>query len=189
MRAFRTLALAAIAILAISAPANAITFGQLDGNGHPNVGAMVLLDENGDPGLVCSGTLISPTVFLTASHCTAFLPEIGVDAHDVYVTFDPVVGPGATLYRGTAHTNPLYGGPESDPHDVAVIVLDEAPAGRRQGSRRPTCRLRTCSTSSTSRASGSSRSATALPATTRRKAPRRSSSTPRDARSTRASAR
>ncbi|HXI81633.1 MAG TPA: trypsin-like serine protease [Verrucomicrobiae bacterium] len=129
MRAFRTLALAAIAILAISAPANAITFGQLDGNGHPNVGAMVLLDENGDPGLVCSGTLISPTVFLTASHCTAFLPEIGVDAHDVYVTFDPVVGPGATLYRGTAHTNPLYGGPESDPHDVAVIVLDEAPAG------------------------------------------------------------
>jgi hypothetical protein len=46
------------------------------------------------------------------------------------VTFDPLADASATLVRGTAHTNPLYtGGPESNPHDVGVIVLDEPVGG------------------------------------------------------------
>ena len=34
---------------------------------------------------VCSGTLVSPTLFLTASHCTAFLAS---DPRPEFVTFD-----------------------------------------------------------------------------------------------------
>ena len=69
MRKF--LAFAGPLLLAASLPAGAITYGQLDGNGHPNVGAIVAeYIAPGQKDLFCSGTLISPTVFLTAAHCT-----------------------------------------------------------------------------------------------------------------------
>ena len=130
MRAFRFLALGAVAALLAASPVAAITFGRLDDNGHPNVGAMVILDSTGQRFPICSGTLISPTVFLTASHCTIYLSEIGLGDHDVYVSFDTVIDAGATLLRGTVHTNPLYdANRKSDPHDVGVIVLDAPVAG------------------------------------------------------------
>jgi hypothetical protein len=50
--------------------AAAITDGQLDGNGHPYVGLMVAQDASGAPLWRCSGALMSPTIFLTAGHCT-----------------------------------------------------------------------------------------------------------------------
>ena len=57
-----------LTVLASSAVALAITYGQPDGNKHPNVGALVgTFDGQTYP--YCSGTLISPTVFLTAAHC------------------------------------------------------------------------------------------------------------------------
>ncbi|MGE5140529.1 MAG: trypsin-like serine protease, partial [Rudaea sp.] len=112
-----------------SLPAQAITFGQLDGNLHPNVGGLVVEFTPGEKFLICSGTLISPTVFLTASHCTAFLPSVGIGPHDVWVTFDSVLSQTGTFYRGTYHTNPLYGHDAADPHDIAVIVLDQAVQG------------------------------------------------------------
>jgi hypothetical protein len=52
--------------LVFAAPAAAVIHGQPDTQ-HPYVG-MVFNDE-----FVCSGTLISPTVFLTAGHCSDFL--------------------------------------------------------------------------------------------------------------------
>src|SRR4029079_15061637 len=56
--------------LAFAAPAGAITFGTADGNGHPNVGGLVAEQAYSDgTWTYCSGTLISPTVFLTAAHC------------------------------------------------------------------------------------------------------------------------
>ena len=58
-----------VLLLALAVPAGAITDGQPDGNGHPFVGLMVAKDANGSPLWRCSGTLISPTVFLTAGHC------------------------------------------------------------------------------------------------------------------------
>src|SRR5262245_38300780 len=115
----------ALGILIISyVPTLAITFGNLDGNKHPNVGALIAeVEEAGQKDILCSGTLISPTVFLTASHCTAFLESLGIDPHDVWVTFDPTFDKDtATLYRGTYHTNPEYGHDQADPHDIAVIV-------------------------------------------------------------------
>ena len=130
---------ALVGSLLAAAPAGAITFGQLDGNRHPWVGAL-FADWDPDvagPDLLCSGTLISPTVFLTASHCTAFLEEEGIAPGDVSVSFDPEPTnadggalSGATLLPGTYHTNPLFGsGGNNDPHDIAVVVLDHAYTG------------------------------------------------------------
>ena len=125
--------IAAAAALAAVGSAVAITFGQLDGNRHPNVGALIFEDEDGERGILCSGTLIEPDVFLTASHCTAFLEAIGVAPDDVWVTFDPTFDDASPLLPGTYHTHPDFGfsgpGGFSDPHDIAVVVLDAPAAG------------------------------------------------------------
>ena len=126
----RRLTAAAIILvgLAFPAAAGAITYGEPDGDGHPNVGALVAFPGSANVE-VCSGTLIAPTVFLTASHCTALLEGLGLPAG---VTFDSVVNAGAPAIPGVMHTNPdfkLTGGREKDPADVAVVTLAQAPAG------------------------------------------------------------
>lgn len=128
-------ALAAVIAMAIAAtPASAITFGQPDGNLHPNVGALLADYDEESPGLdiLCSGTLIAPTVFLTASHCTAFFESLDIAPHDVWVTFAPTYDEDSTsmagLFRGTYHTNPLFGsGGANNPFDIAAVVLDTSP--------------------------------------------------------------
>ena len=45
-----------------------ITFGQRDGGEHPYVGTL-LFAQNGEGYFSCTGTLLSPTVMLTAGHC------------------------------------------------------------------------------------------------------------------------
>lgn len=110
-------------------PGKAITFGELDGTRHPNVGALVAEFPNYGKDVVCSGTLIAPDVFLTAAHCVNWMPGYGIAPNDVWVTFDPVFTQSGKFYRGTYHTNPLYGHDESDPNDVAVITLDEPVEG------------------------------------------------------------
>jgi hypothetical protein len=116
-----------VAVL-LATPALAITFGELDGDGHPNVGALLVAwpYPDGDIDIVCSGTLIAPDVFLTAAHCVNWMPNAGIPADGVYVTFDSEFEIGtSTLYEGTYHTNPNYGHDMADLNDVAVIVLDE----------------------------------------------------------------
>jgi hypothetical protein len=124
------LALVVLGALLASLSAQAITFGQPDGSRHANVGVMAFFDqENGELNLVCSGTLISPTVFLTAAHCTSVLAENNVAPDDAWVTFDPTADTNATFYRGTYELNPDFGHDMGDPHDVAVVVLDEPISG------------------------------------------------------------
>jgi secreted trypsin-like serine protease len=115
------LALAIAVGLALSAaPAQAITNGTADGTAHPNVGGLVAAKAYSDgTWIYCSGTLISPTVFLTAAHCADPDPR-------VRVTFSPAYHAGDTVYAGTFYGDPLYGKQQSDPHDIAVVVLDRA---------------------------------------------------------------
>src|SRR5437879_2138317 len=60
----------AILTLGLSSPAYAITNGSPDRGDHPSVGAL-LADKPYKDGTsaYCTGTLVSPTVFLTAAHC------------------------------------------------------------------------------------------------------------------------
>lgn len=123
------LTVAVLAIMLVAVPfAQAITFGQPDGDNHPNVGAMIVElpdDDNVDTlYLFCSGTLIAPDVFLTAAHCTAAAAAYGAEPEDVFVTFDPVFDENAALHPGTYELNPNYGHDMHNLNDVAVIILD-----------------------------------------------------------------
>ncbi|HEX9379988.1 MAG TPA: trypsin-like serine protease [Gaiellaceae bacterium] len=125
MRKIIATLVASIATLAVVGGASATTYGQPDGGLHPNVGALIAdFRQNGHPDVLCSGSLISPTVFLTASHCTAYLDSKGIS--QVWVTFDSKYVEGKSkLIAGTAHTNPAYNQAQSDPGDIAVITLSK----------------------------------------------------------------
>jgi hypothetical protein len=121
----RALALAgALLVSLVAAPsAAAIPNGEPDGQGHPNVGGLVAPEPYADgTWLYCSGTLIAPTVFLTAAHC-------GEDGERVRVTFDTAYEDGDRTYAGTFEADPLHPGSQSDPHDIAVVVLDRPVRG------------------------------------------------------------
>lgn len=143
----RTVALV-LAALAVSLGAVgsgwAITGGQIDGNAHPNVAMIVFYQPDGR--FRCSATLVSPTVLVTAAHCTE-----GVLGKAI-VTFDPVApavspraaddpgdGTSQTGYTaaptgwlaGAPHAHPLWDGELqlNDLHDVGVVVLDRPYTG------------------------------------------------------------
>ncbi len=122
--------------LALSAPAHAITFGQPDGDRHPSVGALLADHDPASPGpdVLCSGTLIAPNVVLTASHCGG-----GLTGEQVSVTFDARFDEDdarpAGVHEGTFVAHPEFGfsgpGGRSDPHDIAVVVLQDDVVGVR----------------------------------------------------------
>lgn len=115
--------------LAVPAPAEAITFGKADGFAHPNVGALVFVNNDGTRGgILCSGTLISPTVFLTAAHCVSWIADnASLGPANLGVFFDPVYD--VNSLDGTV--NPVarfsvpegYGHDQGDPLDMAVVIL------------------------------------------------------------------
>jgi secreted trypsin-like serine protease len=120
----RVAVLVALLVLTTSQNAAAITYGQPDGNLHPNVGAMIRLRSDGVFRILCSGSLIAPRVFLTAAHCTTFLEQQGIS--DVWVTFDSKFTQTSKLIHGTMHSNPNFNQAQPDTADIAVIVLDKA---------------------------------------------------------------
>src|SRR6476661_4741551 len=110
--------------LLVPGAATAVTNGAPDGNGHPNVGALVADLPGSGLTVLCSGTLIAPKVFLTAGHCTAGLTG------PVYVTFGTTLDPaGWSLIPGTPVTAPGFGQNRSDPRDLGVVLLGSAPVG------------------------------------------------------------
>ena len=130
-RRLLTVAFVLSLMLVLAVPASAIVFGEPDGNDHPSVGSIVWIVPGEGLFQICSGTLISENVYLTASHCTAILDSLLADipGSSMAVTFDPTISENSTFYTGTWHTHPnwLAGNGLSDPNDVAVIVLDESP--------------------------------------------------------------
>ncbi len=156
MRArFLAVVVTLLTALAIGAgPAAASTGGTPDGNTHPNVGLILFYQPDGR--FRCSATLISPTVLLTAAHCTdADLGSVLVDFRSVValqppngypVAADAAVGytdaeiNAAGFLSGTAYTHPEYSHftDLDNWNDVGVVVLDQpvtgiAPASARLG--------------------------------------------------------
>jgi secreted trypsin-like serine protease len=130
-RVVLVLATMALAIVLAGGVAQAIINGQPDRgpNAHPYVGALVSVPRSGEfkgqriP--VCSGTLISPKVFLTAGHCTDLLKTEDLPS---YVSFDPTYKPGASkIIKATPYTHPKYciAAKKCFRYDAGVVVLHE----------------------------------------------------------------
>lgn len=156
-----TLPLAAAAALVLATgslgsldTATAITAGSPDDGAHPMVGLMSAQTADGEPLFRCTGTLVSPTVLVTAGHCTS---DGGADVGNVELWFgahyetdsrfltdvadatergDPSCEDDDTGERyagfpctgevsGSAHTHPAFDPAQFWLRDLGVVVLDE----------------------------------------------------------------
>lgn len=118
---------AVAAALAVAGSASAVTGGSVD-TSDTNVGALIGVAPSGAEQLFCSGTLIAPQVFLTAAHCIQNIEALA--GARVAVTFDTTFNASTSpLVFGTPVVSPYYSRSASDPEDLAVVLLDSAPAG------------------------------------------------------------
>jgi hypothetical protein len=118
----RTAGTALIAVVAagvVAASALAVVNGKPDGNAHPYVGAAV----SPQTGALCSGSLLSATVFVTAGHCFADGSMVLVDVQESLANDNL-----ATAVPGIVHVPQSFGAvgnglSGSDRNDFAVVTL------------------------------------------------------------------
>ncbi|HXC68859.1 MAG TPA: trypsin-like serine protease, partial [Pyrinomonadaceae bacterium] len=120
-------------LLLVSPRASAITYGFVDSNNtFRNTGAFIVKTTDGQIFPICSGTMITPNVFLTAAHCTSFYTqELAPEGDVAYVSLDQSIPFGAltsskTELLSVAHvvSNPNYNQAQSDSGDIGVLILD-----------------------------------------------------------------
>jgi hypothetical protein len=125
-----------VMVLSTVGIAGAVTNGELDGEDHPHV-ILLLMDVAGEPTYRCSATLLSPTVVLTAGHCTSNYPDEPYTGMRVFTESDvdggtvggtntyPTCDGGNCVEAAEWYAHPLY---ETAPfwfHDVGVVILEE----------------------------------------------------------------
>jgi secreted trypsin-like serine protease len=124
-------------------PASAVTGNFVPDNEHPFVGLAVFYDANGVFMHRCTGSLLSPLVFLTAGHCTdgattarVYFQQDAGAAWDATLNYDPITGypttcAGNTLGTLCATSDELFnygfadfaGYPNN--HDAGLMILDQ----------------------------------------------------------------
>jgi Trypsin len=133
------LGLAVGSLLLISPRASAITYGFVDSsNTFSNTGAFIVKSSTtGEIFPICSGTMITSNVFLTASHCTSFYTQdLAREGFVAYVSLDQSIPFGAltsskTTLLPVAHvvTNPGYNQSQSDSGDIGALILERSARG------------------------------------------------------------
>jgi hypothetical protein len=128
-------------------PTAAITDNYVEDFEHPFVGLVVFYDASGEFVHRCSGSLLTPIVFLTAGHCVVdednqllssarvyFQQDAGAN-YDPVTEVDPISGypetcAGDTLGKVCATSDELYnygfvGLTLPDTHDLGLVILDQ----------------------------------------------------------------
>jgi len=133
------LALAISALVVSSTRVDAITYGFIDStNTYSNVGAFIVKSPTtGQIFPICSGTMITSNVFLTASHCTIFYTQdLAPRGFTAYVSLDASIPFGALTSNTTnllavsqVVTNPNYSQRQSDPGDIGALILQNSVGG------------------------------------------------------------